>query len=84
MKCTLDGCTFKRDGGLVKEEQLECMKSPKVKLCIELRANSNKKKTFCGICNKEGVAKVGGEAEPVCIHSSSVHEVVDAVGRRHV
>eukprot|EP00903_Cladosiphon_okamuranus_P006407 g6271.t1 len=57
LTCTTEGCRFKRDVGLVKEHQLECMKSPKVQLCIEVRATSTRGEAFCDMCKKKGVVK---------------------------
>lgn len=57
VKCTMEGCPYKRNDGLVKEEQLEC-KSSKVQLSVKVRSASNKKDHICDICNKMTAAKV--------------------------
>ena len=59
LKCTIPGCWFKRDDGVVTEDHLQC-KDPKVQLAVELRATSNNKVHLCEVCNKKTAAKVRG------------------------
>ncbi|CAM9518324.1 unnamed protein product [Pylaiella littoralis] len=56
LKCTYEGCTFKKEAALEKEEKLRC-KVQDAQLMMERRLSSTAKESICDLCARKYVAK---------------------------